>query len=74
MNTKTDVLTMEDARQLLADEVPGFVAILSEALDISISDLFRRIERGEITRLATISALAQFAIDYRQRELAAITP
>ena len=62
MSEKPDLLTAEVVLQCLAEQVPGFVAVLAESLGLSTVDLLRRLHGGEITVNAAMAALAALAI------------
>ena len=62
---KHELLTTEDARQNLAERVPGFLSILEDALNVTRGELNRRIAKGEVTKLDALAALAQWGDEKR---------
>lgn len=63
MSDTTQRLTMEEASQVLAEQVPGFFDILALSLNISTRALRTRIEDGALTKTQAIAALARMALD-----------
>ncbi len=63
----SDRFTTEDARQRVAENVPGFFTVLAEAFGTTTADIHSRIEAGQLTKLDTIEALARLAIELKAR-------
>lgn len=63
-----DILTAENLRQHLADQVPGFAQVLAEALNKEPSDLLRLIEGGQVSKTEALAALGRLVIAL-QRDL-----
>jgi hypothetical protein len=63
MATTNELLTNEETRQFLAEEIPGFMAALASALGMTCVDLCKALEEGRLTKMQVIAALARHAID-----------
>jgi hypothetical protein len=61
-----DAMTPELARQFLGDQVPGFGAVLAEALNLSPAALYKRIEAGYVSKTVALAALASLAVKLKQ--------
>lgn len=59
MDDKQDLLTCEEVRQHLAEEIPGFAQLLAAALGCKPVELFSKLEAGQLTKLEAIAALAK---------------
>lgn len=57
-----DLLSVEDGRQRLSEEVPGFMPTLAAAMGVDAPVLLGMLARGEITKTGALAALAQHAI------------
>jgi len=63
MATTNELLTNEETRQFLAEEIPGFMTALESALGMTRVDLCKALEEGRLTKMQVIAALARHAID-----------
>lgn len=61
-NPSGPALTCKQARQHLSEQVPGFMTMLAISMGVTLPELNRRLECGQVPMLVALESLARHAI------------